>query len=74
MSDWQVVGQNTQSMDEVKSTVLDMLRPILFHEREREREEALREKFPALQSAWEHYRMVLEICRSNNPELSEEAE
>jgi flagellar biosynthesis/type III secretory pathway chaperone len=74
MSDWQVVGKNPQGMEEIKESLLDQLRPIVRRDHEYQKEEALRAKFPALQSAWDNYRMVLEICRSNNPEVPEEDE
>lgn len=69
MTEWRANGQNPNGFEDLKDSLMDTLRPILVRDKEREEEEALRKRFPALQLAWENYRMLLEICRSNNPEL-----
>ncbi|RYD66081.1 MAG: hypothetical protein EOP83_05955 [Verrucomicrobiaceae bacterium] len=70
---WQVVGKKEVTPEALKEDLMDQLRPIVKLYREQGEEEVLRKKFPALQSAYDNYRMILEICRSNNPDLPTEA-
>lgn len=56
-------GLNT--VDELAQTFLDNIRPVLEREEDMKEQERLRAIYPALQTAWEHYQIILMMCRSD---------
>jgi hypothetical protein len=70
---WQVVGEETENSEQqIVRVLMDKIRPAFAAQGEAEEQERLRAQYPALQSAWDHYQMVLTLIRSNNPEIDSE--
>ena len=74
MGDWDIGDINTGSASEMLTVdgmsysfgdLGDMGQLDLFDEME------LRDKYPALKQAWEHYQSILEICKTKEKEESE---
>ena len=65
MEDWDISDVNTGSASEML-TVDGM--SYSFGELEWETEQKLREKYPALQDAWDHYNNVKKMCEAKEHE------
>jgi len=65
MGDWDIGDVNTGSASEML-TVEGM--SYSFGELEFETEQKLREKYPALQDAWDHYNNVKKMCEAKEKE------
>ena len=65
MGDWDISDVNTGSASEML-TVDGM--SYSFGELELETEQKLRQKYPALQDAWDHYNNVKKMCEAKEQE------
>lgn len=58
-------SQEWHAYESMPTTRFDALLKI---EREMEEEAALRARYPALQSAWDHYQVALKMCQASPPD------
>ena len=65
MGDWDIGDVNTGSASEMLT--VDAM-SYSFGELEFETEQKLREKYPALQDAWDHYHNVKKMCEAKEQE------
>lgn len=61
------IGYATRALNDVRYAAHEILN-------EQDQEERLRGKYPALQSAWDAYQVVLKMVRENDPSDSEDSD
>lgn len=64
MGGWQQVDAGPADVSQTARTLLRQIRPWYDQVAEADRQKALRERYPALQTAWDNYLMVLRMVEN----------